>query len=153
ADGDFFVSAANDRQFRSLTQTLGVPELADEPRFASNAQRYAHREELVALLGERIAAWPRAELAARLEQAGVAASSVNTVDEALQSAQARHRELFIEAPDYRGVGVPISLSRSPHRRPRPAVARGADTISVLTAMGYPAERIGAWRSAGIFGDP
>ncbi|MFG3524302.1 CaiB/BaiF CoA transferase family protein [Nocardia nova] len=153
ADGDFFVSAANDRQFRSLTRTLGVPELADEPRFASNAQRYAHREELVALLGERIAAWPRAELAARLEQAGVAASSVNTVDEALQSAQARHRELFIEAPDYRGVGVPISLSRSPHRRPRPAVARGADTISVLTAMGYPAERIGAWRSAGIFGDP
>ncbi|MBF6277977.1 carnitine dehydratase [Nocardia sp. 852002-20019_SCH5090214] len=153
ADGDFFVSAANDRQFRSLTKTLGVPELADEPRFASNAQRHAHREELVALLGELIAAWPRAELAARLEEAGVAASSVNTVDEALQSAQARHRELFIEAPDYRGVGVPISLSRSPHRRPRPAVARGADTASVLTAMGYPADRIGAWRSAGIFGDP
>ena len=153
ADGDFFVSAANNRQFRSLTETLGIPELADEPRFASNAQRYAHREELVALLGERIATWPRADLAARLEQAGVAASAVSTVDEALQSAQTRHRNLFIEAPDYRGVGVPISLSRSPHRRPRPAVARGSDTTAVLRAMGYSSERIATWRSAGIFGDP
>ncbi|NKY54499.1 CaiB/BaiF CoA transferase family protein [Nocardia vermiculata] len=153
ADGDFFVSAANDRQFRSLTQVLGVPELADDARFTSNALRYAHRDELVALLGERIALRSRAELAAQLEAAGVAASAVNTVDEALQSAQARHRELFIEAPDYRGVGVPISLSRSPHRRPRPAVARGADTTLVLTAMGYPAEQVESWRSAGIFGNP
>ncbi|MGW5106228.1 CaiB/BaiF CoA transferase family protein [Nocardia sp. NPDC004123] len=153
ADGDFFVSAANDRQFRSLTQTLGVPELADDPRFASNAQRYAHREDLVALLGERIATWTRADLATRLEAAGVAASAVHTVDEALRSPQARHRDLFIEKPDYRGVGVPISLSRSPSRRPRPAVPRGADTTVVLAAMGYPAERIADLRSAGIFGDP
>lgn len=152
ADGDFFVSAANDRQFRSLTETLGVPELADDPRFTSNGQRHTHREELVALLAERIATWPREELARRLEQAGVAAAPVNTVDEALRSAQTRHRGLFLETEDYRGLGVPISLSRSPYRRPRPAVPRGADTTGVLTAMGYSAERIAALRAAGIFGN-
>ncbi|MET7769982.1 CaiB/BaiF CoA-transferase family protein [Nocardia sp. NPDC005366] len=152
ADGDFFVSAANSGQFRSLTETLGIPELADDPRFSSNAQRHAHREELVAILGERIATWPRAELALRLEQAGVPASPVNTIDEALRSAQVRHRGLFIDEDDYRGVGVPISLSRSPHRRPQPAVPRGSDTTEVLTAMGYSAEHIVRLRAAGIFGD-
>ncbi|WP_067856009.1 CaiB/BaiF CoA transferase family protein [Nocardia shimofusensis] len=153
ADGDFFVSAANSRQFLALTTTLGVPELADDPRFRSNGDRHAHREELVAILGERIACWSRADLALRLERAGVPASPVNTVDEALQSAQTRHRGLFLETEDYRGVGVPIALSRSPHRTPRPAVPHGADTTAVLTAMGYSAERIADLRAAGIFGNP
>ncbi|WP_280493341.1 CaiB/BaiF CoA transferase family protein [Nocardia asiatica] len=153
ADGDFFVSAANDRQFRSLVTTLGVPELADDPRFTTNGQRHTHREELVAILAERIATWSRAELALRLEQAGVAAAPVNTVDEALQAAQTRHRGLFLETRDYRGVGVPVKLSRSPHRPPRPAAPRGAATAAVLSAMGYSAEKIGALRAAGIFGNP
>ncbi|MFI9411318.1 CaiB/BaiF CoA transferase family protein [Nocardia gamkensis] len=152
ADGDFFVSAANNRQFHSLAATLGVPELADDPRFTDNGQRHTHREELVAILAERIAPWPRAELALRLEQVGVAAAPVNTVDEALQAEQTRHRGLFLETQDYRGVGVPVKLSRSPHRTPRPAVQRGADTAGVLSAMGYSAERIEALRAAGIFGD-
>ncbi|WP_280438131.1 CaiB/BaiF CoA transferase family protein [Nocardia carnea] len=153
ADGDFFVSAANDRQFRSLVHTLALAELADDPRFASNGQRYAHREELVALLGERIALCSREDLGRRLEEAGVPASPVHTIDEALQSAQVRHRDLFIDDDDYRGVGVPIALGRSPRRRPRPAVPRGADTTAVLAAMGYRTERIEELRAAGIFGNP
>lgn len=153
ADGDLFVSAANDRQFRSLTTALGAPALAEDPRFTTNGQRYDHREELVAILAERIASCSRDELAQQLEQAGVAASPVNTVDEALQAAQTRHRGLFLETEDYRGVGVPVKLSRSSHRTPRPAVPRGADTTGVLTAMGYSSERIEALRAAGIFGNP
>ncbi|MEU1953549.1 CaiB/BaiF CoA transferase family protein [Nocardia rhamnosiphila] len=153
ADGDFFVSAANDRQFRSLVQTLGLAELADDPRFASNGHRYAHRDELVALLAERIAKSSREDLGRRLEAAGVPASPVHTIDEALHSAQARHRGLFIDDDDYRGVGVPISLGRSPRRRPRPAVPLGADTTAVLTAMGYHTDRVEELRAAGIFGNP
>ncbi|ABH00072.1 possible CoA-transferase (plasmid) [Rhodococcus jostii RHA1] len=151
-DGDFFVSAANDRQFRSLTEVLGVPELATDPRFVSNGERYAHRHDLIAILSERISGYRRDELAVRLEEAGVPASPVHTVEEALQSAQVRHRGLFLESEDYRGVGVPISLSRSPHRAPRRAVPRGADTTNVLSAMGYSAERIAELVSAGILGD-
>ncbi|WP_439031654.1 CaiB/BaiF CoA transferase family protein [Gordonia terrae] len=151
-DGDFFVSAANDRQFRSLVETLGVAHLADDPRFASNKDRYAHRKILAATLGGRIAEYDRADLAARLEAAGVPASSVNTIDEALTSAQVRHRGLFLETDDYRGVGVPISLSDAGHRSPRPAAARGAHTGEVLEAMGYDAERLSMLRTAGVFGD-
>nr|WP_223205164.1 CoA transferase [Gordonia jinghuaiqii] len=152
-DGDFFVSAANDRQFRSLVETLGVAHLADDPRFASNRDRSAHREVLAAALGERIAEYDRVDLAARLESAGVPASSVNTIDEALTSPQVRHRGLFIDTDDYRGVGVPISLSSSSHRTPRPAAARGAHTTEVLEAMGYDPEQLARLRAAGVFGDP
>ncbi|MBT2272034.1 CaiB/BaiF CoA transferase family protein [Rhodococcus qingshengii] len=150
-DGDFFVSAANDRQFHSLVGVLGLPELSTDPRFDTNALRYAHRAELVAILSEKIAEYERNDLGLRLEAAGVAASPVNTVDEALQSEQARHRGLFIETDSYRGVGVPVSLSRSTHREPRRAVARGADTVAVLAAMGYDADRIHALDRAGILG--
>ncbi|WP_280507966.1 CaiB/BaiF CoA transferase family protein [Nocardia flavorosea] len=153
ADGDFFVSAANNRQFRSLAETLGLPGLADDPRFADNSDRYAHREELVAMLGERIAQYSREDLGRQLEEAGVPASPVHTVAEALQSAQVRHRGLFIDDDDYRGIGVPIALGRSPRRRPRPAVPLGSDTTAVLTAMGYGTDRIEELRGAGIFGHP
>lgn len=151
-DGDFFVSAANNRQFASLAVELGVPELASDSRFESNAQRYAHRQELTAILAERILPCNRDDLAQRLERVGVPASAVHTVDEALQSEQTRHRGLFLDADDYRGVGVPISLSRSPHRAPRPAVPRGHDTRGVLAAMGYSEEYVDRLATEGIFGE-
>ncbi|MDH3011188.1 CaiB/BaiF CoA transferase family protein [Gordonia alkanivorans] len=151
-DGDFFVSAANDRQFRSLVGVLGVPELADDPRFVHNGERSRHRVELAAVLGARIAQWDRDDLAERLERAGVPASPVNDVAEALTSPQVRHRGLFLDTDEYRGVGVPISLSRSAHRSPRPAVRRGAHTEEVLAALGYGPRRLAELRSSGVFGD-
>jgi len=147
-DGDFFVSAANDRQFRSLVAVLGVPELADDPRFLSNGVRSRHRDELSALLAERIARWNRDDLAAELERAGVAASPVNTVDQALTAPQTVHRGLFLDTVDYRGLGVPIKLGRSSTRTPRRAVPRGADTEAILGAMGYGVDDVDALRSDG-----
>ena len=147
-DGDFFVSAANDRQFRSLVAVLGVPELADDPRFLSNGARSRHRDELSALLAERIVRWNRDDLAAELERAGVAASPVNTVDQALTAPQTVHRGLFLDTVDYRGLGVPIKLGRSSTRTPRRAVPRGADTEAILGAMGYGVDDVDALRSDG-----
>lgn len=150
-DGDFFVSAANDRQFRSLVTALGVPELADDPRFVSNGVRSQHRDELSALLGERIARWNREDLAAALERAGVAASPVNTVDQALTAPQTVHRGLFLDTVDYRGLGVPIKLSRTSTRTPRRAVPRGSHTEAVLGAMGYGEDEVDTLRAGGAFG--
>ena len=54
-DGELIVTAGNDAQFRKLCEVLGAPELADDPRFASNAGRTANRDELRPLLVERLA--------------------------------------------------------------------------------------------------
>ena len=54
ADGDLIITAGNDGQFRKLVEVLGVPELADDPRFARNEDRTANRDELRPLLVERL---------------------------------------------------------------------------------------------------
>src|SRR5690349_16884790 len=55
ADNDLIVAAANDGQFRKLCEVLGIPEIADDPRFARNADRTERREELRPILTERLA--------------------------------------------------------------------------------------------------
>ena len=55
ADNDLIVAAANDGQFRKLCEVLGIPEVADDPRFARNADRTANREQLRPLLVEQLA--------------------------------------------------------------------------------------------------
>ena len=54
ADGELIITAGNDGQFRKLCEVLGVPELADDPRFARNEDRTANRDELRPLLVERL---------------------------------------------------------------------------------------------------
>jgi crotonobetainyl-CoA:carnitine CoA-transferase CaiB-like acyl-CoA transferase len=79
-DGELIVAAGNDAQFRRLCETLGVPELADDPRFARNEARTANREELRPRLAERLAARPAAEWFDILIKAGVPCGPINTVD-------------------------------------------------------------------------
>ncbi|WP_211238518.1 CaiB/BaiF CoA transferase family protein [Actinomadura rifamycini] len=134
--GDFFISAANDRQFRALMTVLGRPEVADDPRFADNVARITRLDELVPLLEDLIGARDGGELARELIAAGVPAGPVNDVGEALRTAQVLHRGLFVDTDDYRGVGVPISFGRSPTRKPTAPVARGTDTEAILSGLGY-----------------
>jgi len=73
------LAVGNDRQFGRLCELLGAPELAADPRFATNPARVAAREELRALLERHLAAAPAAEWAHRLLDAGVPAGEVNDV--------------------------------------------------------------------------
>ncbi|MCD0449797.1 CoA transferase [Actinocorallia sp. API 0066] len=146
--GDFFVSAANDRQFRSLAGVLGRPDLADDPRFRDNPARVAHIDALVTILTELIDAWDGAELTRRLIAAGVPAGPVNDVGTALNDPQVRHRGLFVEADGYRGVGVPLAFGRSGTRPPSAPRPRGADTRAVLAGLGYTDEEIAALAAEG-----
>lgn len=148
SDGDVFIGAGNDRQFASLAGVLELPELARDPRFASNRDRHAHRNDLIDRLERRIAEVDRVELVAKLEAAGVPCSPVHTVEEALTSPQARHRGLYVDTPDYRGVGVPLSLSAEETAPPRPASSVGADTDRVLEALGFTAQDRSRLRDGG-----
>ncbi|MEV5979362.1 CoA transferase [Streptomyces sp. NPDC052114] len=149
ADGPLFVAVGNDRQFGALTDVLGVPELADDPRFRTNPDRVRHRQELRAVLEKAIAARPRAEVAALLTDRGVPASPVHDVAEALTAPQVRHRGLVVEADGYRGLASPVALSRTP-ARVRPEVrGAGADTREVLADAGYDEEAVGRAVTDGV----
>jgi crotonobetainyl-CoA:carnitine CoA-transferase CaiB-like acyl-CoA transferase len=87
ADGDLIVVAGNDGQFRKLCGVLGVPELADDPRFGRNQDRTANREELRPLLVERLATRTKKEWFEELLAAGVACGPINSIAEGVAFAE------------------------------------------------------------------
>jgi crotonobetainyl-CoA:carnitine CoA-transferase CaiB-like acyl-CoA transferase len=80
ADDDIIIAAANDRQFRKLCEVLGIPEVADDPRFARNVDRTANREELRPLLLERLARRGAVEWFEALVAVGVPCGPIQTID-------------------------------------------------------------------------
>jgi crotonobetainyl-CoA:carnitine CoA-transferase CaiB-like acyl-CoA transferase len=113
ADGELVVAVGNDRQFTALCEVLGVPELAGDPRFATNAARVEHREALRAQLVERLAARPAAEWAAVLTDARVPAGVINDVAGAFALAERLGLAPIVEVPAAGGASVP--LVRNPIR--------------------------------------
>lgn len=113
ASGPIFLAVGNNRQFALMAQVLEAPELAADPRFATNADRLQNRQALRDALSALLARQHAAPLADRLLRAGVPAAAVQTVDEALAHPHTRHRGMLVEQGDYKGVGSPIKLSRTP----------------------------------------
>ncbi|MCY1535992.1 Acetyl-CoA:oxalate CoA-transferase [compost metagenome] len=113
ASGPIFLAVGNNRQFAQLAQTLGAPALAEDPRYAANADRLRNRQALRDDLSALLAGHDAAGLADRLLRSGVPAAAVLTVDQALAHPHTRHRGMVLEQGDYRGVGSPIKLSRTP----------------------------------------
>lgn len=105
ADGPLAVACGNDGQFSRLVQELGAPELAQDPRFATNSARVGHREELVPLLEGLLGAAPAHQWQDRLTRVGVPAGRVAGIDEGIAYAQSLGLEPTIEVHDDSGTGV------------------------------------------------
>jgi crotonobetainyl-CoA:carnitine CoA-transferase CaiB-like acyl-CoA transferase len=87
ADGELIVTAGNDGQFRRLCEVLGVPELADDPRFLRNEDRTAHRDELRPLLVERLRTRSKMDWFRDIIGAGVPCGPINTIDQGVAFAE------------------------------------------------------------------
>jgi crotonobetainyl-CoA:carnitine CoA-transferase CaiB-like acyl-CoA transferase len=119
-DGDLMIGAGNDGQFRRLVEAIGVPELADDPRFATNEARVAHRDEMRAALEARLTTKTRAEWREALLSAGVPAGPVQDIGEAFSLAAALGLDAVDETDGVRTVSFPAHLSETPatvRRRP------------------------------------
>lgn len=79
-DNDLIISAANDSQFRKLCDVLGIPDVATDERFATNANRTANREDLRPVLVERLTTRSAVEWFDLLVAAGVPCGPINTID-------------------------------------------------------------------------
>jgi crotonobetainyl-CoA:carnitine CoA-transferase CaiB-like acyl-CoA transferase len=87
ADRDMIITAGNDRQFRSLCEVLGIPEVPDDPQFATNADRTRNREPLRTLLVAELAKWKADDLFLALNKAGVPCGPINTIGEGVELAE------------------------------------------------------------------
>lgn len=87
ADGDLIVVAANDRQFATLAEALGIPEVLDDERFQTTDGRNRDRDALRPLLVEALAAATAGEWFERLTAAGIACGPIQTIDGGVQLAE------------------------------------------------------------------
>src|SRR5439155_934442 len=132
-DGQWvFIAGANDRFWHRLVGALGLAWMATDPRFTVNIERVKHRHELETELEQAIAKHDREPLLEILEEAGVPATPVNTVDQVMQDPQTAARQLIERVVHPRlgeipVVGTPVKFSRmrpavcgrtSPASRPR-----------------------------------
>ncbi len=149
ADVPLVVGAGNDRQFAALCAAIGRPDLAAEPRFATNPDRVAARRDLDAALSVTFATAPAAVWRDRLEAAGVPCAPVQTLDQVFTDPQVAAAGLVAEAGGVRLVASPLRVDgvRPPVRRPPPAL--GEHTAEVLTALGLSPADVATLRARGV----
>ena len=130
-DRDVIIAAANDRQFRSLCEVLGIAGVADDPRFTLNADRTKNRADLHPLLLEKLSHWSADDLFLALNRAGVPCGPINSIAEGVQLAERLGLDPLVDV----GGGInairnPITFSASDLRYDLPPPDLGADSDEI-----------------------
>ena len=155
ADGHVVIAVGNDGQYAKFCEIAGRPDLATDPRFATNAERVRNRAVLVPLLEAIVRERPAAFWAEKLEAAGVPCGPINSIAQALADSQAVARGIRIDLPHPTAgtvplVGMPIRMSASSPSYERPPPLLGEHTDEVLREVaGLHAEEIAALRLRGV----
>lgn len=157
ADGYFMLAVGNDGQFARLCEVIGEPQLASDPRYATNNARVAHREELVPYLQQRLRTRPAAQWLEALEKAVVPANPVNRIDQVFDDPQVQARGLRIELPHAGGGSVPmvrnpLKFSATPLQYRQAAPVLGQHTREVLDeVLSIDDARLQALQAQGVVG--
>lgn len=157
ADQSFILAVGNDSQFEKFCAVAGAPDLAQDPRFAKNADRVRNRAELVPVIRRLTIEKTAADWIAELEAAGVPCGPVNDLGQVFDDPQVRARNMAIDLPhplsgEVRLIGSPINLEKTPvsYRSAPPLL--GADTADVLTRhLGLAPETLAELATRGILG--
>ncbi len=157
SDGMFIIAIGNDGQFAKFCDAAGVPGLAQDPRFATNAARVRNRATIEAEVARLTATRTRAEWIALLAPLGVPVGPINTVEEAFQEPQAVARGARVThdhplAADGKAhtIGNPIKYSETPvdYRRRPPLVGEHSREV-LADLLGMDDGEIGALAADGV----
>lgn len=138
SDGHVIIAVGNDTQFNRFCTFLGVPQLAQDPRYATNPARLENRDSLLAQIVPLIAAKPMADMIDGLEASKVPVGPVQTLDQVFGSEQVKARDMIATIPtdeakagEVRVIGNPLKLSKTPVTYRRAPPRFGQDTDAVL----------------------
>ena len=126
ADGWIILATGNDAQYRRLCTLLGLPDMAEAPEFATNAQRIANRVEMTRRLTQATRRFAKLALLAACEAEGVPAGPINDLKAVFDDPQVIARGLQIAPNGIPGVRSPMSFSDADLSISRTAPRLGQD---------------------------
>jgi CoA:oxalate CoA-transferase len=140
-DGNIVIQVSSDREFARLTKALGMPEMAEDPRFMTNDGRVENRAAMNAVLEKQLVEHTRKEWIDMLRKAGVPVGPVNNVGEALDDPQVRANGLVLnmDHPKLGSIptlGFPAKFERTPHDIRRHPPSLGEHTEEVRNARRF-----------------
>lgn len=140
-DGYAAIAISSEGQWKKFCALVGAEQLAEDPRFADNAARLAHLDELIPEIGKITGAWKKDELVAAMGGNKLAGGALKSVSEIIDDAQIRAAEMIVDGEDptmgalYR-VGTPMKLGATPMDvTARPAPTLGQHTEEILQSLG------------------
>jgi crotonobetainyl-CoA:carnitine CoA-transferase CaiB-like acyl-CoA transferase len=139
ADGNMILAIGNNGQFQRFYETAGLPDVAADPRFATNALRIANRSALMGLLRPQLAKRTTAQWVALLEPQAVPCGPVNTIADAINEPQCAARELVktLEHPaigPLQVIGNAVKMSDCATTATKAPPLLGEDTTDVLSRV-------------------
>jgi formyl-CoA transferase/CoA:oxalate CoA-transferase len=143
ADGQLAIAVGSERQWARFCSALELPQLAGDPRFATNGDRVAHRDALRPVLADQFASRSTAAWLELLEAAEIPCGPIRGVLEALESAQAQADAMTVEVDHpllgrLRQVGVPFKFSATPATVRTAPPLLGEHSEQILAELGYDA---------------
>src|SRR6185369_10007188 len=140
-DGHINIAASGQHIYKRLCEAIGAPELATDERFLTDKSRSKHRAALNALLEQCTARYASAELVALLNDAGVPAGPIYTMDQVFADPQVQHLKMARQVNsamlgDIKLVSQAIDMSRTKFTMRSAAPEPGEHTEEVLREFGY-----------------
>ena len=143
-----FLAIGNNGQFGKALSILGNPELANDPRFASNGMRSQNRKALTLELQALMINEDGELLNQKFLEGGVPSGPALNVEEVLKHPHTIHRNMIYKKDNYSGLAAPVKLSRTPARMRKLPPEFSADSHEVLKGLGYNEEEISSLVASG-----
>jgi crotonobetainyl-CoA:carnitine CoA-transferase CaiB-like acyl-CoA transferase len=152
ADGHMILAVGNDTQFAKFCDVAGAPQLAQDPRFARNADRVRHRAILVPLLAALMKERSRSDWLTSLEAAKVPSGPINDLADVFADPQVLSRNMTVRLPhplsdELNLVASPLKFSATPVQYRRPPPLLGEHTAEVLAEFGIDTAELTRLREA------
>lgn len=140
ADGFIAVAVGSEKLWQSFCKVIGREDMASDPRYISNSQRVENRSDLVNEINREFAKFETGDIFKKLLSAGIPASPINRVEDAVKSLQIKERNMIrsMQAPygKIELLGTPFRMSRTPGDVRLHPPMLGENTQEILRGLGY-----------------